>query len=382
MVDFEKTDYIVVGCGFWGSVFAERIATVLDKKVSIIDKRNHIGGNCYSDVDKETNIEFHKYGSHIFHTSSKKVWDYLNKFGKFNTYRHKVITVHKGKHYIMPINLLTINDFYGLNLQPYEAAKFLDQEIEKSGIYEPKNLEEKAISQIGRPLYEAFIKNYTEKQWNCDAKDLPSSIFDRLPVRRNFRTSYFEDDFEGIPVDGWTKLFQNMLDNENISILLNTDFFDIKDKINPNCKIIYTGKIDQLFDYEFGTLDWIGLDFKFERYNVKDYQGTSVMNYSDKIVPQTRTHEFKHLHLERREIFETPKTLVCFEIPKKAQKDDEVFYPVATEKNLKIYEKYREKSSQNKNLILGGRLGLYRYMDMDTTVKDALETFEKLQGAL
>lgn len=382
MVDFEKADYIVVGCGFWGSVFAERIATVLDKKVLIIDKRNHIGGNCYSDVDKETNIEFHKYGSHIFHTSSKKVWDYLNKFGKFNTYRHKVITVHKGKHYIMPINLLTINDFYGLNLQPYEAEKFLAQEIEKSGIKEPKNLEEKAISQVGRPLYEAFIKNYTEKQWNCDAKDLPSSIFDRLPVRRNFRTSYFEDDFEGIPVDGWTKLFQNMLDNQNISILLNTDFFDIKDKINPNCKIIYTGKIDQLFDYEFGALDWIGLDFKFERYNVKDYQGTSVMNYSDKTVPQTRTHEFKHLHLERKEIFEAPKTLVCFEIPKKAQKDDEVFYPVATEKNLKIYEKYREKSSQNKNLILGGRLGLYRYMNMDTTVKDALETFEKLQGVL
>ncbi len=382
MVDFEKADYIVVGCGFWGSVFAERIATVLDKKVLIIDKRNHIGGNCYSDVDKETNIEFHKYGSHIFHTSSKKVWDYLNKFGKFNTYRHKVITVHKGKHYIMPINLLTINDFYGLNLQPYEAEKFLAQEIEKSGIKEPKNLEEKAISQVGRPLYEAFIKNYTEKQWNCDAKDLPSSIFDRLPVRRNFRTSYFEDDFEGIPVDGWTKLFQNMLDNQNISILLKTDFFDIKDKINPNCKIIYTGKIDQLFDYEFGALDWIGLDFKFERYNVKDYQGTSVMNYSDKTVPQTRTHEFKHLHLERKEIFEAPKTLVCFEIPKKAQKEDEVFYPVATEKNLKIYEKYREKSSQNKNLILGGRLGLYRYMNMDTTVKDALETFEKLQGVL
>ena len=382
MVDFEKADYSVVGCGFWGSVFAERIATVLDKKVLIIDKRNHIGGNCYSDVDKETNIEFHKYGSHIFHTSSKKVWDYLNKFGKFNTYRHKVITVHKGKHYIMPINLLTINDFYGLNLQPYEAEKFLAQEIEKSGIKEPKNLEEKAISQVGRPLYEAFIKNYTEKQWNCDAKDLPSSIFDRLPVRRNFRTSYFEDDFEGIPVDGWTKLFQNMLDNQNISILLNTDFFDIKDKINPNCKIIYTGKIDQLFDYEFGALDWIGLDFKFERYNVKDYQGTSVMNYSDKTVPQTRTHEFKHLHLERKEIFEAPKTLVCFEIPKKAQKEDEVFYPVATEKNLKIYEKYREKSSQNKNLILGGRLGLYRYMNMDTTVKDALETFEKLQGVL
>ena len=382
MVDFEKADYIVVGCGFWGSVFAERIATVLDKQVLIIDKRNHIGGNCYSDVDKETNIEFHKYGSHIFHTSSKKVWDYLNKFGKFNTYRHKVITVHKGKHYIMPINLLTINDFYGLNLQPYEAEKFLAQEIEKSGIKEPKNLEEKAISQVGRPLYEAFIKNYTEKQWNCDAKDLPSSIFDRLPVRRNFRTSYFEDDFEGIPVDGWTKLFQNMLDNQNISILLNTNFFDIKDKINPNCKIIYTGKIDQLFDYEFGALDWIGLDFKFERYNVKDYQGTSVMNYSDKTVPQTRTHEFKHLHLERKEIFEAPKTLVCFEIPKKAQKKDEVFYPVATEKNLKIYEKYREKSSQNKNLILGGRLGLYRYMNMDTTVKDALETFEKLQGVL
>ncbi len=381
MTDLKETDYIVVGCGFWGSVFAERIASVLNKKVVIVEKRDHIAGNCYSEIDKETQIEFHKYGSHIFHTSSEKVWNYLNNFGKFNSYRHKVITVHKGKHYIIPINLLTINDFYGLNLQPYEAEKFLDEEIKKYKIENPQNLEEKAISQIGKPLYEAFIKGYTEKQWNCPAKDLPVSIINRLPVRRNFRTSYFEDTFEGIPIDGWTNLFRNILKNSNISVRLNTDFFDIKDQLKENCKIIYTGQIDKLLNFKYGRLDWIGLDFKFERFNCKDWQGTSVMNYSDSNVPQTRTHEFKHLHLERKEIFEKPQTIICYEYPQKAQENDEIFYPVNTDKNMEIYEKYK-KECENKNIILGGRLGLYKYMNMDTTVKSALETFEKYQGVL
>ncbi len=381
MVDVQNTDYVVVGCGLWGSVFAERTASVLNKKVLIIDKRNHIGGNCYSEYDKETGIEFHKYGSHIFHTNSKKVWDYLNNFCKFNSYKHKVIAVHNGKHFIIPINLLTINDFYGLNLQPYEVEDFLEKEAEKLP-HQPKNLEEKTVSQVGKPLYEAFIKGYTEKHWNYSAKDLPASIIERLPVRKNFQTNYFDDDFEGIPIDGYTKMFENMLKNPNISVLLNTDFFEIKNKIKKDCKIIYTGSIDKLFEHKYGRLEWIGLDFKFERLNCKDWQGTSVVNYSDIDVPQTRTHEFKHLHPERKNILESPKTLICNEFSKITILDDEIFYPIPTEKNLALYEKYRAECSENKNIILGGRLGLYRYMNMDTTVENALLTFEKLQGEL
>lgn len=381
MVDVQNTDYVVVGCGLWGTVFAERIASVLNKKVLIIDKRNHIGGNCYSEYDKETGIEFHKYGSHIFHTNSKKVWNYLNNFCKFNSYKHKVIAVHNGKHYIMPINLLTINDFYGLNLQPYEVEGFLEKEAEKTAT-SAENLEEKTVSQVGKPLYEAFIKGYTEKHWNYAAKDLPASIIERLPVRKNFQTNYFDDEFEGIPIDGYTKMFENMLKNPNISVLLNTDFFEIKNEFKKDCKIIYTGSIDKLFGYKYGHLEWIGLDFKFERLNYRDWQGTSVVNYSDVDIPQTRTHEFKHLHPERKNILESPKTLICSEFSKKTTQDEEIFYPIPTEKNLALYEKYLEECSKNENIILGGRLGLYRYMNMDTTVENALFTFEKLQGEL
>lgn len=369
-----KYDFLIVGAGLFGSVLAERIANILDKKVLVIEKRKHIGGNCYSDIDKETNIEFHQYGTHIFHTSSEKAYNYIRQFTKLNRYNHQVLTTHKNKVYQMPINLETINSFYMLNLKPFEAKGFLKKELDKEKIINPKNLEEKAISLIGRPLYKAFIKEYTIKQWGKEPRELPPEIITRLPVRFNYREDYFiNSQWQGVPVDGYTEIFRRMLDSPNIQVELDCDYFNNRDKYKTKEKTIYTGPIDKYFDYIHGKLEWRSVQFTKKIAEVEDFQGTSVMNFADSDVPYTRIHEPKHLHPERD--YNLNKTLLFYETSR--VDNDEPYYPITTARNNAILSKYQRLSSQEKGIIFGGRLGSYRYYDMDKTILAALECFEQ-----
>jgi len=260
-MDLSGLKYLIVGSGFYGSVFAERLASVLDERVLVIDKRSHIGGNSYSFTDPETNIEVHKYGSHIFHTSNQKVIDYITRFSSFNRYKHRVLTIHKDRIFPMPVNLLTINSFFGKTLSPDGARALIREEILEAGIGEPQNFEEKAISLIGRSLYEAFIKGYTHKQWEIDPTCLPSSVISRLPVRYNYIDGYFSDSFEGQPEMGYGQLFKNILNHPNIDLRLGIDFSSIRDKIPAGCTVIYTGPIDQYFNFQLGALQWRTVDF-------------------------------------------------------------------------------------------------------------------------
>ena len=369
----ESTKFLIVGAGFFGAVIAERLANVLGRQVTVIDRRNHIGGNCYSARHPETGIEYHVYGTHIFHTSNPVVWKYINRFTEFNGYYHQVLSTYKDRVYQMPINLETINSFYGLNLKPYEVEGFLAKEIEKEGIEDPGNFEEKAISLIGRPLYEAFIKGYTLKQWQKHPRDLPAAILTRLPFRTSYNESYFHDKWQGIPEGGFTALFEKMLAHEKISVHLDTDFFAIRDKIPQDTCIIYSGPIDRFFDYKFGRLEWRTLDFVQEVVNVPDYQGTSVMNYAEESVPFTRIHEPRHLHPERG--YAEDKTLIIREY---SRIDDgtEPYYPINDEKNQELLGKYHAEAAKVPNVFFSGRLGEYKYLDMHQTIENALTLFE------
>lgn len=368
-----KYDYLIVGAGFFGSVVAERIANDLGSKVLVIDKRSYIGGNCYSEIDAETGIEVHKYGTHIFHTSSRKAWEYIAKFTELNSYHHQVLTTYKNKIYQMPINLETINSFYDLNLKPYEAKEFIKNEIAKEGVKEPKNLEEKAISLIGRPLYEAFIKEYTIKQWGKNPTELPPSIITRLPVRYNYTEDYFVDArWQGIPLHGYTAVFQKLLDSPKIHVELGCDYFRNRNSFIIRKKVIYTGPIDRFYEYKYGRLEWRSISLEKEIVDVDDYQGTSVMNYADKEVQFTRIHEPKHLHPERKDT--TQKSAIFFET---ANADDEIpSYPVGTKRNNELFRKYKDLSEKEEKVIIGGRLGDYSYYDMDKTILAALECYE------
>ena len=368
-----ECDYLIVGAGFFGSVIAERISNDLNSEVVIIDKRAHIGGNCYSEIDNETGIEVHKYGTHIFHTSSQKVWDYISKFTDFNGYHHQVLTTYKNKVYQMPINLETINSFYNLNLKPFEARKLIKNEIEKEGINEPKNLEEKAISLIGRPLYEAFIKGYTIKHWEKDPKELPASIITRLPVRYNYNEDYFNDArWQGIPLEGYTKIFERLLSSPKIKVILNCDYFEHRDKFKVKEKLIYTGPIDQYYNYQYGKLSWRSVKFEKAIINEEDFQGTSVMNYADLNVKYTRIHEPLHLHPERD--YKKNQTVIIYE--QSNNDPDEPFYPIRTKENEKNLEKYKQLSKKDERVIINGRLGDYKYYDMDKTILAALEYYK------
>ncbi len=364
----------VVGSGFFGAVIAERGAAECDVEIVVIERRNHIGGNCYSEIDAETGVEYHKYGSHIFHTSDENVWNYINRFGEFNEYRHRVYTSFHNEIFSMPINLDTINSYFRKALTPEEAKKFIKEEIKKENISAPQNLEEKAISLIGRSLYEAFVRGYTIKQWEKDPKELSPDIITRLPVRYNYNNRYFSDRFEGIPVDGYGKMLSKMLDSPKIKLLLNTSYKDIAPQISQQDIVLYTGAIDEFFDYKFGTLEWRTVDFEVERFDYSDYQGTSVMNYADEKVPFTRIHEFKHYHPERQD---TGKTIIFKEYSRLASPGDEPYYPVFTKKNQQLYKKFEFAKNETPNVIFGGRLGLYRYLDMDDTIAEALTCYEK-----
>lgn len=369
--------YFVIGAGMWGAIMAERIAADLGQPVTVLEKRDHVGGNCRSERDPETGIECHRYGSHIFHTSDEKTRRYLDNFWTLSPYRHKVLTRHKGKTYAMPINLFTINDFYGRDFTPGEAEEFLRSEIARDRRDNPENLEEKAVSLIGRPLYEAFIKNYTRKQWEKDPRDLPASIINRLPFRTTYNMDYFNDPWQGVPLEGYDNFFRKLLSHPNITVETGVDYLKVKEELPKDAVVVYTGMPDELFDCKFGRLEWRSLRFEWETLPTRDFQGTTVMNYADEDTPFTRVHEFKHYHPERREIYESDETVVCREFPETHAPGKEAYYPVNDARNTELYARYVAEADKNPRLLLGGRLGSYRYWDMDKAAADALRAYEE-----
>jgi UDP-galactopyranose mutase len=364
---------VVVGAGFFGAVIAERVADGLNLPVTVIEKRSHIGGNCWSELDAETGIEVHRYGSHIFHTSNEEVWRYINCFAEFNRYRHRVLTTARSQIYPMPINRTTVNRFYGLDLPPDEIAGFIAAEAIKETISTPANLEEKAVSLVGRPLYEAFIKGYTLKQWDTDPKKLSADIITRLPVRNDDNDRYFSDTHEGIPLDGYAAMFERMLDHPRIEVRLNTDYFDVRGEFGDDTLVLFTGPIDRFFNEQHGRLDWRTIDFEKEVKFVPDAQGIAVMNYADEDVPYTRIHEYKHYHPERPAI---EQTVTFKEYSRAAGAGDEPYYPVNTARNRELYARYQQDANALSQVVFGGRLGTYRYLDMDDTIAQALGCFQ------
>ena len=376
-MDIRDYKYIVVGAGLFGATVAEHLGH--RNEVLVIEKRNHIAGNIYSHFDPEKGIEVHDYGSHIFHTEFDEVYEYLSHFTEFNNYVHTVNTRHDGKLYPMPINLDTINLLYGTDLSPEEAEEFVKKEAEKTGIKDPKNFEEKGLSLVGEKLYTAFLKNYTRKQWNTDPKNLDAAILSRIPVRYSHDNRYFiTAKHQGIPKEGYTKMVENMLNSENITLKLNTNFKDIESEINPGTTIIYTGPVDELLDYKFGALPYRSLRFEEER--VEDSsQKEAVINEADLDVSYTRTHNYKYYQIHRPEVVNQSTSILCHEYPADFKQGGEAYYPVNNDESETLYQKYlKEVKTAYPNLILGGRLGAYRYWDMDVCVKNALELCKKL----
>ena len=365
------TRYVVVGCGIFGSVVAERLASA-GNPVLVIDKRKTVGGNSASHIDRETGIECHTYSSHIFHTFDEEVYHYMLRFTEFTTYRHHVAIRTGGRVYFMPINLKTLCDFFCRDFTPGEADVFLADEISRANIVNPLNLEEKAISLVGEKIYRTFFYGYTKKQWGKPPAELPASIITRLPFRLNFNTDYFNDPYQGIPLDGYDAMFRRMLTHENITLMLDTDYFKLKRELPESAVVIYTGMIDEFFDYSFGPLSWRSLRFEYETLNMKDYQGISVMNYGDESVPFTRIHEFKHYHPERS-VFSSGRTVICREYPDAYAPGKEAYYPVNDTKNRQILAKYRDLAKKIPNVVFGGRLGCCQYWDMDKAVRAALD---------
>jgi UDP-galactopyranose mutase len=379
--------YVVVGSGFYGLTVAEQLTSQLDVPVVVIEKRNHIGGNAYSSFDKETGIEIHHYGSHLFHTSNEMVWEYVKRFTTFNDYVHRVKTTSSNQVYSMPINLHTINQFLGRALSPNEAMDWLNS-VTKKGLKEnhappgggssseSHNFETKAISLIGQPLYEAFIKGYTEKQWQTDPRLLPEEIITRLPVRLNYNDRYFSDTYEGLPSAGYLSWMQEMTKNPKIKVITDLDFFNIKHILSPSQKVIYTGPIDRYFNYSEGVLGWRTLDFHKTLLDIPDFQGTSVMNYADAQVPFTRIHEFKHLHPEREYL--GSKTIIMHEYSRTASTKDEPYYPINSSEDRKMLERYRALAAMEQSTYFGGRLGRYQYLDMHMAIGSALQLAKEL----
>ncbi|WP_439662575.1 UDP-galactopyranose mutase [Lentzea sp. HUAS TT2] len=376
-MSFAGYDLIVVGSGFFGLTVAERTASQLNKRVLVLERRDHIGGNAYSEQEPQTGIEVHRYGAHLFHTSNKRVWDYCNQFTEFTSYQHRVFAMYDGQAYQFPMGLGLISQFVGRYMSPEDAKKWVAEQASEIDTKDAKNLEEKAISLVGRPLYEAFIKAYTAKQWQTDPKELPAAVISRLPVRYNFDNRYFNDTFEGLPVDGYTAWLEKMADHPNIDVKLSTDFFDVRDEIPAGTPVVYTGPVDRYFDYSEGWLGWRTLDFEQEVLPIGDFQGTPVMNYNDADVPYTRIHEFRHFHPERE--YPTDKTVIVREFSRAAEKDDEPYYPINTAEDRVKLERYRElakREAAERNVLFGGRLGTYKYLDMHMAIGSALSVFD------
>ena len=361
-------DYLIVGAGLFGSVFAHEM-TKKGKKCLVIEKRNHLGGNIYTEL--EENINVHKYGAHIFHTNNKEVWQYINQFADFNRYTNSPVANYKGELYNLPFNMNTFYQMWGVKT-PEEAKAKIDEQKAESNIRDPKNLEEQAISLIGKDIYEKLVKGYTEKQWGRKCDELPSFIIKRLPVRYTFDNNYFNDLYQGIPIGGYTIIIEKMLDG--IEVILNTDFFDDKEKwLNIADKIIFTGMIDQYYDYCYGELEYRGLNFEFETLDVENYQGNAVINYTDAETPFTRIIEHKHF-----ESSDSLKTIITKEYPKTWMKGEEAYYPLNDEKNSELFKKYQELAKKEDKVIFGGRLGMYQYFDMWQVIDEALKLVDEL----
>ncbi len=349
-------DLVVVGSGLFGLTIAEQAATELGLKVVLLDRRSHIGGNAYSENEEQTGIEVHRYGAHLFHTSNERVWEYVNRFTGFTNYVHRVYTRHNGIVYPMPINLGTINQFFNAAYSPAEAKALIAEQAGELAGTDPQNLNDKGISLIGRPLYEAFIKHYTAKQWQTPPEELPASIISRLPVRYTYDNRYFNDKYEGLPVDGYAAWLERMAAHPNIEVRLNTDFFSddheySREKVLGQIPVVYTGPVDRYFDYAEGDLSWRTIDLEEEVLPIEDFQGCSVMNYPDADVPFTRIHEFRHFHPERD--YTKDATVIMREYSRFANKGDEPYYPVNTSVDREKLLKYRDLAKGEQNVLFG-----------------------------
>lgn len=365
-------DLVIVGSGFFGLTIAERAAGT-GARVVVLERRDHLGGNAHSYREPSTGIEVHRYGSHLFHTSNREVWDYARKFTKFNDYRHHVITTHQGKSYPLPINLGTVSAYFGRSLSPSEARDIIRAEIAEYAVAEPANLEEKAISLIGRSLYEAFIRGYTRKQWQTDPRELPAEIITRLPVRLTYDSRYFNDTWEGLPLDGYAAWLDAMATHRLIDLRLGVDFLDVRELVGMDQLIVYTGAIDRYFDFRAGELSWRTLELEVEVVDVPDFQGVSVMNYADDDVPFTRIHEFRHLHPERSG--PPDRSVIMREYSRAASRTDEPYYPVNRAQDRATLSRYRDAARGLPNVLFGGRLGTYQYLDMHMAIASALTMF-------
>jgi UDP-galactopyranose mutase len=363
----KKYDYLIVGSGLFGSIFAYE-AHKKGKKCLVIDKRNHIGGNIYTEEIEGINV--HKYGAHIFHTSNKEVWNYINQFAEFNRYTNSPIANYKGEIYNMPFNMNTFNKLWGV-ITPEEAQTKIEQEKVEANIGEPKNLEEQAIKLVGKTIYEKLVKGYTEKQWGKKAEELPAFIIKRLPVRFTYDNNYFNDIYQGIPIGGYTKIIERMLDG--VEVKLNCDFFENREELEQIAnKIIFTGMIDKFYNYKFGELEYRSLKFETETLNKENYQGNAVVNYTEYEIPYTRIIEHKHFEYGTQE-----KTVITREYPDNWTSEKEPYYPINNDKNNSIYEKYKELADKEQKVIFGGRLGQYKYFDMHMVIAEALKCVEK-----
>lgn len=362
-----KYDYLIVGAGLFGAVFAYE-ATKKGKKCLVIDKRDHIAGNIYT---KETeNINVHQYGAHIFHTSDRKIWDYVNSFADFNNYINSPVAVYKDELYNLPFNMNTFSKMWNIKT-PSEAKAIIEKQIEELNITEPQNLEEQALSLIGTDVYEKLIKGYTEKQWGRDCKELPAFIIKRLPLRFTYDNNYFNDRYQGIPIGGYTKIVEKML--EGSDVLLDTDYFEfIKDNEGIADKVLFTGMIDEYYDFCYGHLEYRTVRFETEVLDCDNYQGNAVVNYTDREVPYTRIIEHKHFEFGKQE-----KTIISREYSTEWEPGMEPYYPVNNERNNDLFEKYKALADKEEKVIFGGRLGNYKYYDMDKVIIAALEAVEK-----
>jgi UDP-galactopyranose mutase len=365
----KKYDYLIVGAGLYGAVMAYELKR-RGKTCLVIDKRDHIAGNIYCETVE--GIHVHKYGAHIFHTSDKKVWEYMNQFAEFNNYINSPIAVYKDELYNLPFNMNTFSKMWGIRT-PQEAKAIIEQQVKETGITEPKNLEEQGLSLVGKDVFEKLVKGYTEKQWGRDCKDLPAFIIRRLPVRFTYDNNYFNDRYQGIPIGGYTAIVEKML--EGTEVRTNTDFFEFR-KENPDIaeKTIFTGMIDEYFGYCYGALEYRSVRFETEVFDCENYQGNAVVNYTEREVPYTRIIEHKHFEFGQQE-----KTVISREYSSEWKVGMEPYYPVNDEKNNQLFRKYRELAEQEKNVIFGGRLGDYKYYDMDKVVGAALEKLEEME---
>ncbi len=363
----KKYDYLIVGAGLFGCVFAYE-AKKRGRECLVIDKRDHTGGNIYCEKIEDINV--HKYGAHIFHTSDRKIWDYVCEFADFNNYINSPVAIYKGELYNLPFNMNTFSKMWGIKT-PSEAKAKIEEQIKELNITEPKNLEEQALSLVGKDVYEKLIKGYTEKQWARDCRELPSFIIKRLPLRFTYDNNYFNDRYQGIPIGGYNVIIDKML--EGVDVKLGVDYFDfIKDNKDIADKTVFTGQIDRFFDYKLGVLEYRSVRFETEVIDTDNYQGNAVVNYTEREVPYTRIIEHKHFEFGKQ-----PKTVISREYSSEWTKKDEPYYPINNDKNNELYQKYKALADNTPNVIFGGRLGQYKYYDMDKVIASALEAVDK-----